>query len=83
MDVIQLLTYLDSREVKKALNQQLISAIEKSPAAKAEELASAVTAAAIAYDKIKVHDPSLTFKDFCKSLGIDIPTSSSTNTNTK
>ena len=78
MDVIQLLTYLDSREVKKALNQQLIAAIEKSPAKKAEELASALTAASIAYDKVKVHAPSLTFIDFCKGLGIDLPT-----TNTK
>ena len=94
MDYIQLLTYLDSREIKKALNQQLIGAIEKSPAAKAEELASAVTAAAIAYDKVKIHALELSFVDFCKGLGIDLPISSSTkpttprtntntNTNTK
>lgn len=78
MDYIQLLTYLDSREIQNALNKQLIGAIEKSPAKKAEELASAMTAASIAYDKVKKHDPSLTFIDFCKSLGIDIPTSSKT-----
>lgn len=83
MDYIQLLTYLDSREIKKALNQQLIGAIEKSPAAKAEELASAVTAAAIAYDKVKVHALELTFVDFCKGLGIDLPISSSTDPTTR
>ena len=82
MDYIQLLTYLDSREIKKALNQQLIGAIEKSPAAKAEELASAVTAAAIAYDKVKVHALELSFVDFCKGLGIDLPISSSTEPTT-
>ena len=32
MDYIQLLTYLDSREINTALNRQLIGAIEKSPA---------------------------------------------------
>jgi hypothetical protein len=83
MDYIQLLTYLDSREINTALNKQLVGAIEKSPAKKAEELASALTAASVAYDKVKVHAPSLTFIDFCKGLGIDLPTSSKTNTNTK
>lgn len=74
MDYIQLLSYLDSREINTALNKQLIGAIEKSPAKKAEELASALAAAAVAFEKIKTHAPSLTFLDFCKGLGIDLPT---------
>ena len=72
MDYIQLLTYLDSHEINTALIGQLIGAIEKSQLK--SRRASISSLQLIAYDKVKVHAPSLTFIDFCKGLGIDLPT---------